>query len=183
MSGEGFCRIERSLSKVARFGYIGKVALAVLASATSLIGISVLCLGIASQVAAPFDTTVQTSTLGLLSLFLLWFCMAFALWVAYFIFKDMSLKISPFTKKHANRLKLLGAILLASTALQTLLSPETLAILDIGDIAIGASMREANEYQGIPINIGLLTFGLFCICFSLVFEYGALLQKLSDETV
>lgn len=44
-------------------------------------------------------------------------------------------------------------------------------------------MREANEYQGIPINIGLLTFGLFCICFSLVFEYGALLQKLSDETV
>lgn len=95
---------------------------------------------------------------------------AILFFITSFIFKDMSLGNTPFSAANSNRLKVISLLLVAYSVvippLQLFLS---LIISPQASIFIS------------PINFGLLVFAAMFFCLALIFEYGAELQRESDE--
>lgn len=106
------------------------------------------------------------------------------LWVIYSVFDNIAKGSSPFTARIARRIRWIGWLMLLGTILGTLLSPELNAIMHLpGNISLGYNSLDANTPFAIPVNGGLIIGAVVCFCLSLVFQYGALLQHLSDETI
>lgn len=93
------------------------------------------------------------------------------LFIASFIFKDMSRASTPFTQKNANRLKVI-ALLAAGFSL--IVQPVRMLLTLL-------FFPAANLH--VSINLGYLIFAIMFFCLALVFEYGAELQQQSDETL
>ena len=98
--------------------------------------------------------------------------MASILFVASSIFKDMSRENTPFTQKNANRLKLISSFLVA---LGILIQPLR-ALLTIVFVSPHSDIF-------FSVNLGYLVFAAMFFCLALIFEYGAELQRESDETL
>ena len=95
--------------------------------------------------------------------------MATIIFIASFIFRDISREYTPFTKKSSDKIKVISLLLLAN---EILLSPLQLFI-------VMALVPEVNA--AVSFNIGNIIAAVIFFCFSLVFEYGCVLQKESDE--
>ena len=95
--------------------------------------------------------------------------MAAILFIASFIFSDINREATPFTKKISSKIKIISLLLIAT---ELLLSPIEL-------LSMMAVMPEVNI--AISFNLGSIIVAVIFFCLALVFEYGGLLQKESDE--
>lgn len=111
------------------------------------------------------------------------FCLT--LFVAIKVFDDIARGTSPFTEKQASRIRLIGILLAVGV------------VLDIPSLAIDPLMVQSsqvrlgigpaqNSQAGNPelrINMPLVYGAALSFFLSYVFKYGALLQRLTDDTV
>ena len=97
--------------------------------------------------------------------------MSAILFVASFIFKDMSRGNTPFTAKNANRLRVISLLLIA---LSIVIPPLKMLLTMI-------FFTSASAYCS--ISLGQIIFAIMFFCLALIFEYGAELQRESDETL
>ena len=97
--------------------------------------------------------------------------MSAILFVASFIFKDMSRGTTPFTAKNANRLRVISLLLLA---LSIVIPPLKMLLTMIFFTSVRAYFS---------ISVGQIIFAIMFFCLALIFEYGGELQRESDETL
>lgn len=91
--------------------------------------------------------------------------------IASFIFKDMKLENTPFTKKTADRLRVISLLIIAVS----IIVPSVRLLL------LMVYIPSADFYM--EINLVQLIFAALFFCLALIFEYGAQLQRESDETL
>lgn len=184
MTGEGLKRIESSLSRIAKLSNVVSVVIAMLLAISIVVGFASI---IGFAIIGSDDSGAAKGWLDRLSdiapLLLLWIITSASLLVVFCIFREMAHGGSPFTAKHAKRLRLLGIVSLVGVLVETIVSPEARMVMSVGILDIGTHPSSFTELPAIPINAQSFIFGVMTLCFSFAFEYGALLQKLSDETV
>lgn len=95
----------------------------------------------------------------------------FVLLITYRMFRSISIDIIPFSKKNAERLKKTGALLLAYSIIEP--------ISRIGFYSIFAPEIKMQS----SFNFVSIVLALIFIFIAILFEYGAELQRLSDETL
>jgi hypothetical protein len=93
------------------------------------------------------------------------------LFVASFIFKDMSQGITPFTTKNANRLRTISLLIIA---LSIVIPPLKMLITMMFFPSVRAYFS---------IEVGQTVFAIMFFCLAHIFEYGAELQREADETL
>jgi len=97
--------------------------------------------------------------------------MAAILFVMSFIFKDISREGAPFTKKNSNRIRMISILLIT----------QTLVIPPLQFLAAKLLSPVTNVL--VSINLGSILVAATFFCLALIFEYGAELQRQSDETL
>lgn len=117
-----------------------------------------------------FDTLVNGAGIILLLL------------VAFIFFKQAAHGNTPFSAKQIKRIRIAGIVLLIIALFQCFLSlyysyDAILFDLKAGFIVDAIFNETFIEYDLVTLALGLFLFGL-----SVMFEYGMLLQRLSDET-
>ena len=101
--------------------------------------------------------------------------MAAILLVASFIFKDISREGTPFTKKNSNKIRGISILLIA----QCIVIPP----LQLLAVKIFTSTTNASDAYNINLNLGFIIVPVIFFCLAQIFEYGAELQRQSDETL
>lgn len=101
------------------------------------------------------------------------------------IFRDISCGNSPFTHNQAARIKVISLLLLAVGVMDFFISMNYANIIDLGQyISVGyVDSMPAGRLLPIHIDLKILIASAIGFCLSTVFEYGSLLQELSDGTV
>ena len=94
------------------------------------------------------------------------------LFMASFIFKNISRGGSPFTQKNANRLKIISLLLIALSAV----IPPLHALVSLVMLSSVSSLV-------VYFNFTYAIFAAVFFCLALIFEYGAELQQQADETL
>lgn len=120
---------------------------------------------------AQFDGSIEEFRTIMLTGILSTVVMSAILFVVSFIFKDMSLGSTPFTIKNANRLRVISLLLIA---LSVVVPPLKMLFTLIFFTSVRAYFS---------ISVGQLIFAIIFFCLALIFEYGAELQRESDETL
>lgn len=99
------------------------------------------------------------------------------------IFSDVAKGESPFSLAQVNRFRIIAVFLLVYVVLDAFMSTGTVAQVHVGELELGYDLVDNSGGSTLSVNIGaLLGAGVFW-ALSLIFEYGVLLQELSDETL
>ncbi|MEG0503588.1 MAG: hypothetical protein RR547_02995 [Raoultibacter sp.] len=102
---------------------------------------------------------------------------------AWQVFRDVPKGGSPFSRTQVRRIRRIAYVLLAYAVAEMIFSAGTALLVSGGDTVIGYSVTSGQDVPIISINVGMFAFSIIFYCLSLVFEYGTLLQRLSDETL
>lgn len=97
--------------------------------------------------------------------------MAAILFMTSLIFRDISRDDHPFSRKHSDRLKIIALLVIALV----LVVPPFQMLLTM--------IIAPDSHAGASINLSGLVYSAVFYCLALIFEYGAELQQLSDETL
>ena len=108
---------------------------------------------------------------------------AFILRVAFLVFDDVSKGESPFTKRQVKRIRWVAYALLIYAVIDMLFPTGEAFLMQEGNFHFAYSVTNGPNNPSISINVGALATAIIFYCLSLVFEYGTLLQQLSDETL
>lgn len=105
------------------------------------------------------------------------------IWIAFRIFSDAVHGESPFVPKQIRRIRIASLLLIVLVFVEALTlfdfsSGVVVSNLDIGFVRVGGE-----EQHSIEINAGALFLSIVLYCVSVVFEYGVLLQRFTDETL
>lgn len=104
------------------------------------------------------------------------------IWMVFKTFSDVVNGANPFTTKIIRRMRLASLLMLILVIVEAFAVFNFSAEMTIANIDLGV----ANDYaQGryLNINVGLLSFAIVLYCISVIFEYGSLLQRFTDETL
>lgn len=99
------------------------------------------------------------------------------------LFEDISKGESPFTLAQAKRIAVIGCLLAIGVVVEGLVfsgSSMSLTVANVVDLRYSAP---PSDNQLIYINGTYVVGAVLCFCLSYAFRYGALLQRLSDDTV
>lgn len=96
------------------------------------------------------------------------------------IFHDIGAGESPFSEKQVSRLRAIALLLILYVIVDAFQSGNADALLRMGDFQFHVSFTERPL---VKINIGMLMGSLISFCMSFVFQYGLLLQSVSDDVV
>ena len=183
MSEEGQ-RVEASLDRIRKFSKVVGAILRVSFVLVLLYWLAFTALSIVSMTfSVDFGIETTESIYVLLVLLGIGFIMAILLKIGSDVFKDVALGESPFTLVQARRFKAVSLIVLVYVLLEAPLSPGCMALLQMSGIDVGYVFVDYASSPSISINIGALLVAAVFFSLSLVFEYGLLLQELSDETL
>ncbi|MCL1832098.1 MAG: DUF2975 domain-containing protein [Oscillospiraceae bacterium] len=94
------------------------------------------------------------------------------MFVASYIFKDMTTQHTPFAQKNADRLKIISLLLIGFT----------IVVQPLKAFLIMVFVPGVNEFT-FHINLAHFVFAAVFFCLALIFEYGVILQQESDETL
>lgn len=108
---------------------------------------------------------------------------AFVLWIAYRVFDDVSKGESPFSRVQVKRIRWVAYVLLLYAVIDMLFPTGEAFLMQEGSFHFAYTVANGPNNPSISINIGTLATAIIFYCLSLVFEYGTLLQQLSDETL
>lgn len=103
--------------------------------------------------------------------------------IAVLIFDDVSKGESPFSIRQVKRIRLAAILFLAYVVLEMIFPSGQSSLVQQGDFQVNYWVADRSEHTSIQINFGMLGAAIIFYCLSLVFEYGTLLQQLSDETL
>lgn len=112
------------------------------------------------------------------------FLIAVLLRIATLVFDDVSKGESPFSKRQVKRIRWASFIFLAYAVVEMFFPQGHSSLVQDSDLYVGYWIS-SNSTGSAPmsINLGMLGAAIIFYCLSLVFEYGTLLQQLSDETL
>lgn len=96
--------------------------------------------------------------------------------------RDVSKGETPFSLKQVKRIRWIALLILADVILSALFSPGVIGMISAGTLDMGY-MATSQTSNFVSINVSELFFAGVLLCLSLVFQYGMLLQKFSDETL
>lgn len=96
------------------------------------------------------------------------------------VFADVVKGESPFTLAQGKRFRIIAVLLLVYVFLDAAMSTGTVAQIHIGDLELGYDVVDKST---LSVNVGALFGAGFFWALSRIFEYGVLLQELSDETL
>lgn len=183
MLSEDAKRIHASLSRIGKIS--GKISIAFKVVLAIDIVIAVLLFGssmVGTLAPALFPFSTVAFGLGLIPMLLSVITSCGVLFVIAKVFEDISKGSSPFTFVQSRRIALVGGLLVVGVVLEAFISPNISAIVSVGgaDLGFDATSR---ENPAIFINRFYLIGAIVCFCLSYVFNYGALLQRLSDDTI
>lgn len=183
MAGDGAKKINLSLNRVVERSKKIYIAISLL--------FVLLCIGAAFYVAAmiaafilpdvfvlssPFDVFQFGSAVLFVAVF------AITLWIASMIFKDIASGKSPFTNDNIKRLRRLCWLMVLAALAGAVISPGFFTAVRFPGFNFGYEASDSMQLISIPIDIKLLVAAGVCYGLSCIFEYGSLLQSLSDET-
>lgn len=174
--------IRVSLSKVERVSKMIKSLCDLLVVAVGVVWIVLLGFAIAGGFSGEGESpfSVNLGTLVYLSVILA--LVAAFLIVVSRIFAAVVEGESPFRKKQVKRIRLLAYLMIAKAFIEALFSAGNALIMQIGEWDIMCIDTGFLGDQTIFfIDAGALFMAVVIICLSVVFEYGTLLQRLSDE--
>lgn len=103
-------------------------------------------------------------------------------WCGYRIFKDISSGASPFSVKQSNRIQAAALLFVVYAVLDLIWCPQLLSLLSIGTVDIGYQNLTSGPLV-LQLDTGVLAAAAMLFCLSLIFRYGAVLQRLSDDIV
>lgn len=95
------------------------------------------------------------------------------------VFEDMSRGESPFSDMQSLRWKTVGWLLLGKMLFELMISFAPFSIESVGDMFVGLSVQPII----VNVDVASVLWAIVSFCLSYVFKYGALLQRLSDETL
>lgn len=95
------------------------------------------------------------------------------------VFEDMSRGESPFSDMQSLRWKTVGWLLLGKMLFELMVSFAPFSIESVGDMLVGLSVQPII----VSVDVASVLWVIVSFCLSYVFKYGALLQRLSDETL
>lgn len=119
-----------------------------------------LLLGTTGEVIAEMWTIIASGSL-----------VFFVLLITYRIFKSISMNIIPFSQKNAERFKKIGVLLLAYSIVEP-----------VSRMGFYSIFAPENKMQS-SLNIVSIIIALIFFFIAILFDYGAELQRLSDETL
>jgi hypothetical protein len=102
--------------------------------------------------------------------------------IATLILQDISRGETPFSEKQSKRIRLIAYLMFARVVLESLLLVVITALYPDGLIFLSYYASESST-PVIYLDFGALISAIVCYCISLAFEYGALLQRDSDDFV
>ncbi|MRX83540.1 hypothetical protein [Eggerthella guodeyinii] len=107
------------------------------------------------------------------------------LFVAIKVFDDIARGTSPFTEKQASRIRLIGILLVAGVVLDipSLVIDPLMVQSSQVHLGIGPAQDSPTGNPELRVNMPLVYGAALSFFLSYVFKYGALLQRLSDDTV
>lgn len=125
--------------------------------------------------------TVNMGTLAYLSIVLA--LMAAFLWVVSRIFSDVARGKSPFCKQQVRRIRTLAYLMIVKALVEALFSAGGSLLMRAGDWSVtcidGGLIGDQTIFL---IDAGALFMAAVIICLSVVFQYGSLLQRITDES-
>lgn len=92
---------------------------------------------------------------------------------------------SPFTEAQVKRLRVIGALLAAEAVLSVVTSALHPVMLqsDVLVMGVGSMKTAAAPLPLVEVNASFVIGSVLAFCLAYLFKYGALLQRLSDDTV
>lgn len=106
-----------------------------------------------------------------------------ALYILMRLFEDISKGESPFTFVQARRLAIIGCLLTVGILVEALVFTGSNPSLSIPDAVNMGYEGSPSVKQMFFINGAYVVGAILSFCLSYTFKYGALLQKLSDDTI
>lgn len=103
--------------------------------------------------------------------------------IAFLVFNDVAKGESPFSMRQVKRIRLAAFLFLAYVILEMLFPSGQSSLVQQGNFMVNYWVADKSDHVSIQINFGMLGAAIIFYCLSLVFEYGTLLQQLSDETL
>lgn len=104
---------------------------------------------------------------------------ALCLWLLHRVFNDISQK-RPFSQKQSRRLLRIGLLSLVYSIIEIVpFSPVSIDLF-LGPLYLGLQLV---HHQPANLNMGTILCAISFISLSAVFQYGSLLQRISDDTV
>ena len=173
---------EVSLSRIQRISRIINrilkvIAVLLLAFLVVIIALSTLCsFGL-------IDVGLSAGPLDLLILSAYGLVIVGLVYVIANMFSDVAQGESPFTLAQVKRFRVIAVLLLIYVVLDAFMSTGTVAQIHIGELELGYDVVESAAGSTLSVNVGALLGSGFFGALSLIFEYGVLLQKFSDETL
>lgn len=120
----------------------------------------------------------------LLLCFLFGLLVVASLRIAMLIFGDVAKGESPFTKRQVRRIRLVAIIFLVYVVAEMIFPTSAVPVVQGEALQVGYHVSAASsDVPVLNVNFGMLSAAVIFYCLSLVFEYGTLLQRLSDETL
>lgn len=104
------------------------------------------------------------------------------LWGASGIFKDISRGRSPFTSKNIKRITYLGWSMILVLVAELIVSPGFFSAMHVPGFDVAVVLTDDSERLLIPVDIKPIVIAFICFGLSCIFEYGSLLQQVSDDT-
>lgn len=173
--------IENSINRISKVSR----TIFILCNIATMLVIIVAIAAICYRVIASFQNANGFSSRDILSIVSA--SITFA-WIVVFIqsvariFADALRGCPPFSVKQIKRVRFLSYLVLAFAALETLFSFGDAVLFN--DFGNHVTMVQTTAVSGssIKINCGAIFMAIILYCLSIFFEYGTLLQRLSDET-
>jgi MFS family permease len=102
--------------------------------------------------------------------------------IAMLILRDIAKGETPFSKKQSRRVRLIACLMFAWVVLGALLSAQVTTFYPDALVSLSYHISDSST-PTLYLDFGVLISAIVCYCISLAFEYGALLQRDSDDIV
>lgn len=177
-------RIQASLLRMKSAGRVlyyvfGTIFLLSVAIAIILFGSSVL--KAFNPDLAPFS--VEPFGIGSIPILITRIIICVSLFYITRLFEDISKGESPFTLVQSRRMAIIGCLLVVGAIAEGFVFSEPPPSLTIPGVVDMRYSTVPNSNQVFFVNGAYVAGAVMCFCLSYAFKYGALLQKLSDDTV
>lgn len=179
MDGEELREIEAAMAKVRRACRLLQRICAVCLVAFSIAWIVLICL----QIVFAIDQQWEASRYGeVLFAFMHGFVIVILLFAATLSFSDVAKGHSPFTAKQVYLFRLASILLVLLAVVDAILSTSFYFGFEVAGFDIAA--YQGHQMGSAKVNIDMMTLFFAAILYgvSVLFRYGVLLQRLTDET-
>lgn len=172
--------VERGLVDLARSARVAKVILRIMS-----VGVLVIWAALAVVVNSSMNTvaTYNLSTVSVAFSFLQWLAVAVTLWVLSDVFAEIARGRSPFSRKTARKL-CVAAVIMAVAVVANIVGP----VWSVTAINASGGYFSFSQEPNVVVNFDLETvlgalLAVVLLGMSAIFRYGAMLQRVSDDTV